>query len=48
LYIVNKLVEAHGGRIEARSTRGEGSTFIVHLPQPEPVERELGEDLLRA
>ncbi|MDD5667940.1 MAG: ATP-binding protein [Actinomycetota bacterium] len=35
LYIVNRLVEAHGGRIEVRSEHGRGSTFIAHLPQPE-------------
>jgi signal transduction histidine kinase len=35
LYIVNRLTEAHGGRIEVRSEHGRGSTFIAHLPQPE-------------
>lgn len=35
LYIVNRLVEAHGGRIEVRSEHGRGSTFIAHIPQPE-------------
>ncbi|MEW6555240.1 MAG: ATP-binding protein [Actinomycetota bacterium] len=34
LYIVNRLVEAHGGRIEVRSEHGRGSTFIAHIPQP--------------
>ena len=32
LYITRMLVEAHGGRIWAESTVGEGSTFIVTLP----------------
>jgi signal transduction histidine kinase len=32
LYITRKIVEALGGTIEARSTPGEGSTFIVSLP----------------
>ena len=32
LYIVRRLVEAHGGRITVDSTPEEGSTFIVHLP----------------
>ncbi len=34
LYIVSRLVEAQGGRIEVRSEHGGGSTFLVHLPQP--------------
>ncbi|AFZ65669.1 PAS domain-containing sensor histidine kinase [Deinococcus peraridilitoris] len=32
LAIVRKIVERHGGTITARSTPGEGSTFIVSLP----------------
>jgi signal transduction histidine kinase len=34
LTIVKKIVEAHFGRVEAESTRGEGSTFTVLLPLP--------------
>ena len=33
LYIVEKIVSAHGGSIEVNSTRGEGTTFTVHLPR---------------
>lgn len=32
LYLVKKLVELHGGTIEAESTPGSGTTFIVRLP----------------
>jgi signal transduction histidine kinase len=33
LYIVEKIVSAHGGSIEVSSTREHGTTFIVHLPR---------------
>ncbi|MRG90731.1 PAS domain-containing protein [Polyangium spumosum] len=33
LYIVKSIVEAHGGRIEVRSTNEEGTTFTVLLPR---------------
>ena len=29
---VRRIVHAHGGRVEAKSTLGEGSAFIIHLP----------------
>ncbi len=32
LYIARRIVEAHGGRLSATSTPGEGSTFRVDLP----------------
>ncbi|MEV7077925.1 HAMP domain-containing sensor histidine kinase [Streptomyces sp. NPDC093516] len=32
LAIVRQLVEAHGGTVEARSTVGTGSTFVLRLP----------------
>jgi len=32
LAIVKELVEAHGGRIQARSQKGKGSVFLVRLP----------------
>ncbi len=36
LAIVRKLVEAHGGTVEAASTEGEGSTFVLLLPGATP------------
>ncbi|WNG29848.1 PAS domain-containing protein [Cystobacter fuscus] len=33
LYIVNHIVSAHGGRVEVRSSAGEGTTFTVRLPR---------------
>jgi signal transduction histidine kinase len=36
LFIVKTLVEAHGGRVEVRSTPGEGTTFAVFLPAAAP------------
>lgn len=35
LAIARSLVEAHGGRIWAQSTKGEGSTFTLSLPIPD-------------
>jgi signal transduction histidine kinase len=33
LYIVDKVVAAHGGSIDVRSSEEEGTTFTVHLPR---------------
>ncbi|MEL6341679.1 MAG: ATP-binding protein [Myxococcota bacterium] len=38
LAISRRLVEAHGGEIEARSKPGQGAAFTVRLPLAEPVE----------
>ncbi|WP_229892706.1 ATP-binding protein [Streptomyces tendae] len=35
LSIVRKLIDAHGGTVEAHNTPGVGSTFILHLPAGE-------------
>ncbi len=40
LAICRKIAELHGGRIEARSTPGEGATFIVTLPMRQTNEPE--------
>ena len=32
LYVAREIVAAHGGRIEAKSAPGEGTTFVVDLP----------------
>ena len=33
---VRRIVRAHGGRVEARSSVGEGSTFTIYLPLENP------------
>ncbi|MFP2962151.1 ATP-binding protein [Myxococcus sp. 1LA] len=33
LYIVSQIVRAHGGRVEVRSNRDEGTTFTVYWPR---------------
>jgi signal transduction histidine kinase len=34
LTIARYVVERHNGRIEVQSNPGQGSTFVIHLPQP--------------
>jgi PAS domain S-box-containing protein len=36
LFIVQQIARAHGGRVEVRSTRAEGTTFSVRLPHSVP------------
>jgi signal transduction histidine kinase len=33
LAITQQLVQAHGGKIEAQSTLGEGTIFVIELPE---------------
>ncbi|MCY1000194.1 ATP-binding protein [Myxococcus sp. MISCRS1] len=33
LYIVHQIARAHGGRVEVRSSREEGTTFRVYWPR---------------
>lgn len=35
LAIVRSIIESHHGQVEARTTQGQGTTFIVHLPLAE-------------
>jgi signal transduction histidine kinase len=32
LYLVKKIVESHGGTVEAESKPGKGTTIIIQLP----------------
>jgi signal transduction histidine kinase len=32
LYVIKKIIEAHGGTIQMRSKYGEGTTFTIELP----------------
>ena len=39
LYIAERIVHAHGGRIEVESTEESGTCFTVHLPRDTPATR---------
>ena len=39
LAISQRIVQSHGGEIEAESLHGRGATFIVRLPMPEQDEQ---------
>ncbi|MBE0596416.1 MAG: PAS domain-containing protein [Desulfuromonadales bacterium] len=43
LFITRSLVEAHGGRIEARSSPGRGTCMVFSLPYPQETARAQGE-----
>jgi signal transduction histidine kinase len=40
LAISQRIVQAHGGEIEAQSLHGRGATFIIRLPVPEEADDE--------
>jgi signal transduction histidine kinase len=38
LSIVHQIIQEHGGTVEARSTVGQGTTFLITLPEGRPLE----------
>jgi signal transduction histidine kinase len=51
LFVTQKIVEQHGGRVKARSVAGQGSIFRVSIPQrasAEGLHPECGTSALRA
>ncbi len=43
LYVVRRIVEAHGGAVRVESAPGEGSAFVVDLPLEPPVAAQRAE-----
>jgi len=43
LFIVQNIVELHGGRVEVKSSVGQGSVFMIRLPglEVQPGERDV-------
>jgi nitrogen-specific signal transduction histidine kinase len=37
LSIVHQIIQEHGGTVEARSTPGKGTTFLITLPEGRPL-----------
>jgi signal transduction histidine kinase len=48
LAIVQGIVQAHGGRVHARSSDAEGTCFTVHLPAAPGTEESGGEQRVQA
>jgi signal transduction histidine kinase len=45
LFIANKIVEQHGGRIEVKSTLGQGSLFSVRIPRKLPESAKMTKEM---
>ena len=45
LHLVRNIVLAHGGRIKAHSSEGQGMGIYINLPLIPPVKKEMGENL---
>ena len=45
LAIANKIIERHHGTISAKSRENEGAEFIILLPEEQPEQRRVNEEL---